>query len=205
MNNKDIDTILKLLEREGLDKTKEILKNMKDENISFELANYINNYIAFSNNDSGKKCACYISENGQLIVTNGISIYYINKNFSKLAKKYIFKLIKFEKSLKKITSIYQILDYKNLKSIEDNIEKPRSCFVIVDTKENNNDKILFENQTYKASNKKEKYICHEFSNGEIELANKILNNPNFYVDINEPIATAENEIGKVFIKGKKKY
>ena len=199
MNTKDIDLILSLLNKNDIESLKELLINEKNKNLSEALLNYLNKYITLIKKDTELcKNTHYILKDEQLIFTNGISIYYINKNFSVYAKEYLYRLTEFEKSIKRPNSIVQITDNEKLKLFEDSIEKPRNCFLKVENEQVNGETVSLENISYKGNNN---YTCQNFSNSEISIAKKILNNPEFYVDMVEPIATAESEIGKVYIKG----
>lgn len=198
MTNNEIDKLLGMLDEKTLEQVKKYLIKEREKNNKNLRQRTFESYMC----NSGKKFAfndaegTYICEkSSSIIFTNGVSIYYMNKNLvnidsTKIIKKstnnltqyhkrinelYDELLNKFEKKLKAFIS-----ELKNAQIDDTYINESLIKFLIADMHE---------------------YVENIFRKKEIEIANILLNNPTYKMDLHSPLLYGESNIGKVYILG----
>lgn len=202
MTNKEIDKLLSMLDKKGLEKVKDFLLKEKTIQESKLRQDTFEKYLKTNkfglNFDTTPKL--YDGEKLQKF-TNGVSVYIINKEFFKTnTPKLIKASAKGARSNHKFEFVdEQFFEQYILKSIDYFGDVYSECTDYIETRE-------YDTYTYvEYYNELIKDYCIEkFDREETDCANIILNNPTYYISHDIPILKAESDVGKCYIFGFRK-
>lgn len=208
MTNKEIDKLLSMLDKKSLSEVKKYLIKEKTNNDKKILQKIFENYMfnkdkAFKKFDNNYGTILYTEHKDILVFSNGISVYYANKERfnieSDVIKKYSLQTnIKSQHTIK-IINKSELSKYENiLKTLKTEL-KPINLFPDYIDKKLTRFSVF--NPYHDLKEDIEDYISFDFSTKEIENAEILLDNPEFYMDITNPLIYGESDKGKVFILG----
>ena len=199
MKNTEINKLLNLLNKNKLEEIKDYLLSEKEKNKSEARQRYFEKYMC---NDGktyslkyGKGTVMNSREN-EIIFSNGISLYYVNKSLFNIDSA---KIIKHTDSKKVLPHKYiNLVNDKYIKRIENsfNINNLESTFIYPNAIEYIYDKTI----TISIIDCDDILEKH-FLKSEFDQANEILDNPKFKVSSSDPLLYAESNIGKCYILG----
>lgn len=194
MTNLEIDKLLKMLDKEDLDEIRAYLISEKNKKTSDLKQRKFNEYMNTGLNDSQNTYIC--EKEDKIIFSNGISIYYLNKNIVNNKSLKMCKNSDTQGVIKKLTN-------KQLSLFEKNIKIRTSKLVPVSLKPQ-----YIEHRGIPCVNlsiilDEAKIIEFYFKEKEVETANILLDNPNYKMDIYSPLLYGESNNGKVYILGLK--
>lgn len=198
MTNKDIDKLLSLLDKKNLEEVKNYLINEKERNIEAVKQNAFERYLTTNKfgYDRGRIPKIFMNKSVQQF-TNGNSLYIINSNFfktniGKLAKvdrkthySHRFEYVSEEKIKKYLNSIIKYYG-----------DRENECEFSTD------DKFILAT-FYNSITQCEETI--KFDKYEIDIVNRILENPVFRISESNPVLKAESNSGKAYILGFTSY
>ena len=207
MTNKEIDKLLDMLDKKGLEQVKKYLNNEKEKNNKNEFQRDFEKYITNQDRNVsglGKDGTVLNIRDDMIVFSNGISIYYVNngvyninsekvrkgldsyKGKHHIRKVYNGTIEKYEKALARLAGTE--LDFKD---ISETFEVPLTIEYIGD----------FAMVTYAIGND---LIEERFNLSEFKYADKILKEPSYKICRNNAILYGESEVGKVYILGRKR-
>lgn len=201
MTNTEIEKLLDMLNKKGLEDTKNFLireKFLNDKRISEKaFQEYMTNKGV-----SSDTVTYYIDKDNMFIFTNGISIYYINKKFFTSITNLTYKLVE-NQNEKHILYYHRIFSMKkeSLEEAEENLKAFKTSFVeaqYIEKLDNNYTLLQNYDERFEAT------IEHTFSTREINLSKKLLGNSKIFIDEKKPLAYKETKLGKCYILGIKK-
>lgn len=198
MTEKEIQNLLNLLDKKGLEETKKYLINEKNKFNENEKINKFENYITNKGIKSDRinsNGTYYYDDTKNLIFTNGISIYYINPNLAQLFEPVILRH-RLNKTQPQWHHRINLMNEVMLKSFKKKIDSLEDNFVPAQFLSTNSRYGFIHTFTSEAGN-----IKFAFSSREIEISDTILDEPKYEIGIHSPILHAENEFGKVYILG----
>lgn len=210
MTNKEIDNLLRMIDKNDIEVVKEFLNKTKEQNIinlrqtTFE--KYICNDGVVFNRFGVNHGTILFESDEKIIFSNGYSIYNVNKKIfnlgsSKIQKNLNGKSIRVQHKIKKV-DLDVINEYNRRLKMMITEFRPLEC----DYDQLNKNKVRFtvHNPYHDLKDNLDEYISFDFLSKEIETAEILLNNPNFMMDISNPVLYGESEIGKCYILGLRK-
>ncbi len=194
MTNSEIDKLLKMLDKNGLDEIRTYLiseKNKKTSDlIQRKFDEYMNTYVALNGSQN-----TYICDNeDKIIFSNGISLYYLNKDIVNIKSLKICRNSNLQNTIKRLTSKQLLLFEKN---INYRISKLVSVLLNPQYMIHRN----FPCAEFSILLDEAKIIEFYFQEKEVETADILLDNPNYKMDIYNPLLYGESNNGKVYILG----
>lgn len=210
MTNKEIDNLLRMIDKNDIEVVKEFLNKTKEQNIinlrqtTFE--KYMcNDGVVFK--QFGDNSGTILFEtHDNIIFSNGKSFYNVNKkifnlNSMKIQKNLCGSSIRMQHRITRI-------DVETLNKYKERLK----CFVSefrpiefdYDQLDKNKVRFTVYNPYHDLKDNLDEYISFDFLSKEIETAEILLNNPNFMMDISNPVLYGESEIGKCYILGLRK-
>lgn len=206
MTNNEIDKLLNILDVKTLEQVKQYLLKEKEKNIMKLRQRTFENYMC----NKGKKFAFddgrgnYICEkDSNIIFTNGISFYYINKNLintnsPKIIKNSTNNLVQYQHRIEELSNELLAGYEHKFEIFTSKLEKAK----IDDTYINKNlIKFLAYDEYHYLRDDIDDYVEKIFSKKEIEIANILLDNPKYEMDLYNPLLYGESNNGKVYILG----
>jgi len=209
MTNKEIDKLLDMLDKKSLEQIKNYLNKEKEKNIKKENQNTFEKYITNYDKDlaaDAKSGTIFNEKEDLLVFSNGISLYYINKEAFNIDMKKVkdhfnhvnphinhrIRIVNNETIKKYEDHLIEIADVDlNIEDLSDTFEYPLTIEYVDD----------FALVSYI---KNDHLIEETFKVKEFKYADKLLKNPKYKICKNAPILYGESEIGKVYILGRKK-
>lgn len=209
MTNKEIDSLLHMIDKNDIEVVKEFLNKTKEQNIIDLKQKTFEKYmckdgVSFNKFSNNYGTVLFETDNN-IIFSNGKSFYNINKkifnlNSMKIQKSLCGKSIRTQHRIKRV-------DIETLNTYKERLKSLVTEFRHIEFDEQlDKNKVRFTvyNPYYDFKDKLKEYISFDFSSKEIETAEILLNNPNFMMDISNPVLYGESEIGKCYILGLKK-
>ena len=203
MTNNEIDKLLNMLDSKTLNEVKEFLLKQKNKNINNLRQRTFENYMC----SSDKKFSYTTKDNGTVVFedmdnitfSNGISLYVLNKNLvninsPKIINNMTNKGVKLQHRINKIT-------IDKLKNIFEMLKQYQTDFA--PTFDKQIDLKCTWYSVYSLHGFGYRRIEPAFNSKEVDTANILLDNPNFKMDIKNPLLYGENDNGKVYILGYK--
>lgn len=198
MTEKEIQNLLNLLDKKGLEETRRYLIEEKDIIKENKKINTFDDYITNKGikpdriNSNG---TYYYDDTMNLVFTNGISIYYVNPKLAKL-----FEPVILRHRLNKIQPQWHhrinLMNEVMLKSFKNKIDSLEDNFALAEFLSTNSRYSFIHTFSSQDGNAK-----FDFSSREIEHSDIILDEPKYEIGIHSPVLRAENELGKVYILG----
>lgn len=201
MTEKEIQRLLDMLDKKGLEETKKFLLKEKNKSRNEKKVEVFEDYITnrlVKPNDISLNGTYYSEENGRLVYTNGISIYYVNPELKELLMPSILK----HSTTNIIQNYYQrvrLMDNEKLSTISKKVALYENSFTLA----------KFNRTVHGKSELLDVFLSKDdtefiFSSREIMISNIILDNPEYEIGIHEPIIRASTQLGKVYILGYKR-
>ena len=196
MINEQLIKALRLLDEKSL----ETLRTMDKETLNKLLYHIEQEFLPMFNQDRQNNFEKYLMSHkknvlcdnqDKIIFSNGISLYYLNRNYVSLNSPVLIN-----------QNIYQTVNIEAITKLETMIKDNSKQLIDVEWfYEDTKDTLVEGNGAQKLNSG---IITSKFSTKELGYTKKILDNPTYKMDTEYPILVAESEVGKAYVLGYKK-